>query len=121
MFAVPATLVVATLAVVLPDAQDTAPTAGPAATSTRVQEGCWLLPQWRKNRFAGVKIFRVPDASPLALAGFEAGDVIVRVAGSELSARSAFPDVLLETSAPVAVTVDRRGRRRVLWWPAFRR
>ncbi len=62
----------------------------------------------------GVLVVRVPDGTPAARAGLEAGDVIVRVNGSDVETISQLRRAIGRAGEPVRLEIIRRNARRTI-------
>jgi hypothetical protein len=79
--------------------------------------GCRLVPAYARGRVIGLRLFGVARSPALRAAGLEERDVLVRAGGLDLTR----PEELRELGAlpssptPLAVLVERQGRRHLRW------
>ena len=70
--------------------------------------GCRIVPAYRRGRIVGIKLFGIRPGSPLAVDGFENGDILVAADGVPLTTAAAVWS-LSSSTGPTTVTIERRG------------
>jgi hypothetical protein len=76
--------------------------------------GCRLVPAYARGRVVGLRLFGVARSPALRAAGLEERDVLVRAGGLDLT-RPEELRALPWSPTPLAVVVERHGRRHLRW------